>query len=448
LKALQQSRAAQSRLTAYRPYTRQREFHGQDKRQRLLLGGNQTGKTMAGGAEAAFHATGEYPEWWTGRRWDRATVGWASGPTGETTRDNAQRILLGRPGDYGTGWIPKRALLEVVSARGIANAVDYIRVAHVSGGQSFIKFKSYDQGREKWQGETIDWLWCDEEPPEDIYGEGLTRTNATGGYVWLTATPLLGMTRIIERFYPVPTSDDCGLTVLTIEDAEHYSPEERARIVANYPPSEAKTRATGIPYVPGGRVYTNFDRSQNVAGVKDHGGDLVVGMDFNVAPMSAIIGVRAGDQLHVFDEIELTDSGTEEMAREIKSRYPGRRVTVFPDPSGNSRRTSAPAGQTDFAILRGYRFDVIAPSAPPPIPDRVNSVQRLLRGPDGVRRLFIAPKCGRLIKCLEMQTYKVGTSQPDKANGYDHMNDALGYLVYSEFPIISREVVVRKVTGY
>lgn len=184
-----------------------------------------------------------------------------------------------------------------------------------------------------------------------------------------------------------------------------------------------------------GRVYRAFDRGRNLAEVADSGGELLVGMDFNVDPMSAVIGVRAGDQLHQIDEIELMDSGTAEMAAEIKRRYPGRKAVVFPDPSGRGRRTSAPVGQTDFTILRAAGFRVVAPSSAPPVVDRINQVNLLCGEPGAQPRYFVHPRCRKTIAALERHTYKPGTSQPDKGKGYDHITDALGYLVHGEFPL-------------
>src|ERR1700689_899820 len=91
------TRRSQKKLTNYKPYPKPLEFHaaGGWARQRLLMAANQVGKTLAAGFELAMHATGLYPEWWKGRRWERAIVGWAAGVTGESTRDNPQRILLG-----------------------------------------------------------------------------------------------------------------------------------------------------------------------------------------------------------------------------------------------------------------------------------------------------------------------------------------------------------------
>src|SRR6478735_8212229 len=179
-------RLTEDRLKYYKPYSKQRDFHaaGATARERLLMAGNQLGKTLAGGFEVAMHATGRYPDWWTGKRFDRPIVAWACGVTGEVVRDTVQRVLAGRPGQEGTGSIPKDALGELVSARGTPDLLDAIKVKHVSGGTSIIGLKTYASGREKFQGETLDFVWFDEEPPMDIFTEGLTRTNVGSGPIW------------------------------------------------------------------------------------------------------------------------------------------------------------------------------------------------------------------------------------------------------------------------
>jgi phage terminase large subunit-like protein len=249
-------RVSQRRLTEYRPYPKQREFHdaGATYRQRLLMAANQVGKTWAAGFELAMHATGDYPDWWRGRRWDRPIVGWAAGVTGESTRDNPQRILLGRPAAIGTGALPKQSIVDTSSSRGLADAVDTIRVRHKSGDTSSIQLKSYEKGREKWQGETLDFVWFDEEPPADIYTEGLTRTNATGGMTLITFTPLLGMTEVVTRFL-IEKPPGTHVTTMTIDDAEHYTAEQRLQIIASYPEYERKARTQGIPQLGSGRVF-------------------------------------------------------------------------------------------------------------------------------------------------------------------------------------------------
>jgi phage terminase large subunit-like protein len=167
------------------------------------MAANQVGKTWCGAAEMAFHLTGRYPAWWPGRRFRNPVRAWAGSQTLEVTRDGVQRVLIGEPRDeasWGTGMIPGDDLIDWSRRRGAPDTLDGIRVRHVSGGTSTLGFKSYDQGRAKWQADTLDAVWFDEEPPPDVYGEGLTRTNATGGIVWLTFTPLLGMSEVVRMF--------------------------------------------------------------------------------------------------------------------------------------------------------------------------------------------------------------------------------------------------------
>ena len=174
------------------------------------MAANQVGKTLAGGAEWAMHLTGRYPAWWTGATFDNPVTMWAAGVTGESTRDNPQRILVGPPTSeeqWGTGMVPKDALLDWDRAMGVPNLLDNIRVRHggggdVQAGESALYFKAYEKGREKWQGPTLDGCWFDEEPPQPIYTEGLTRTNngQRGQFSMITFTPLLGMSEVVSMF--------------------------------------------------------------------------------------------------------------------------------------------------------------------------------------------------------------------------------------------------------
>ncbi len=251
-----------NRLAFYNPYEKQREFHrlGTEKRERLLRAGNQLGKSYAGAAEAAFHATGRYPADWQGKRFDKATVGWCGGVTGEVTRDTIQRLLIGAMGARGTGMIPDDTIIDVTPSRGVADLADTILVRHVSGESSRIRLKYYEQGREKWQAETLDWVWFDEEPPQDIYIEGLTRTNATGGIVWITFTPLLGMSDVVRRFLNEISPDRADVN-MTIEDAKHIPEKERAKIIASYPAHEREARIRGIPILGSGRIFPISEES-------------------------------------------------------------------------------------------------------------------------------------------------------------------------------------------
>lgn len=249
----------ENKLANYRPYKKQMLFHAagasKNVRERLLVAGNQLGKTYSAAMECAMHMTGRYPDWWTGTCFDAPVQAWAASLTSQGTRDTVQRLLLGQPGEWGTGAIPKDCIIDIKrAAHGVADAVETIIVRHKGGGNSSITLKTYDQGRERWQGQTLDFVWFDEEPPADLYYEGLTRTNATNGIVWMTFTPLLGMSLIVKRFL-IDKAPGTSVTTMTIEDAEHYTPEQRAAIIAAYPVHEREARANGVPTMGSGRVF-------------------------------------------------------------------------------------------------------------------------------------------------------------------------------------------------
>lgn len=241
----------------YKPYPKQCAFHaaGAEFRERMFMAGNQLGKTFCAGNEVAFHLTGLYPEEWEGHRCKRAPRGWVASVTSELTRDGAQRILLGPVGQWGSGCIPKELIVEIKRSRGVPDAVETILVRHVPTGDiAQVTFKAYSDGREAFQAETLDFIWFDEEPPVDIYTEGVTRTNNTGGPVFLTFTPLLGMSNVVMRFLGAPHQDR-HITNMTIDDVLHYTEEQKRMIIDAYPEHEREARARGIPMLGSGRVF-------------------------------------------------------------------------------------------------------------------------------------------------------------------------------------------------
>jgi len=183
-----------------------------------------------------------------------------------------------------------------------------------------------------------------------------------------------------------------------------------------------------------GIIYYAFSREQSVKAYKAEADELHIGMDFNVDPMSAVVCVRNGGTLHAIDEIVMYGSNTDEMVDEIRQRYKQKSITIYPDPASAQRKTSA-GSRTDLNILQNAGFRVKVRSKHPAIRDRINSVNSRLLSSQQERRLFVTPNCKNVINSLERQTYKEGTSQPNKDDGFDHMNDALGYLIEYMFPI-------------
>ena len=191
--------------------------------------------------------------------------------------------------------------------------------------------------------------------------------------------------------------------------------------------------ATFVNY--SGMIYYNFSRDKNIIEkYNKNSGILHIGLDFNVDPMSAVVCIIENDRIIVVDEIQIYSSNTNEMCDEIKTRYKNKQIVVYPDPSARQRKTSA-GGLTDLAILKNNGFDVRCRSTAPLVRDRINAVNSKLKNVNGKNSLFIVKFCKNAIKSIERQIYKEGTHIPDKDSGYDHMNDALGYLVEYNFPL-------------
>ncbi len=242
---------ARRKLELYRPYEKQVQFHNASTghREILLMAGNQLGKTFAAAAQTAMHATGKYPDWYTGRRFKKAPVIWCAGVTGATVRDTIQKLLIGDIPNPDTGLIPPLDVVEKTPSRGVADLLDTIIVKHSSGQNSRITFKYYEQGREKFQADTVDFVWLDEEPDDAIYKEALTRTNATDGYLIMTFTPLRGQSKVVQRFTREKSPDRCVIT-MTIDDALHIPKEKRQTIINSYAKHEQEARIYGRP-IPG-----------------------------------------------------------------------------------------------------------------------------------------------------------------------------------------------------
>lgn len=258
-----------NRLDFYEPYAKQMEFHalGATKQERMLSAGNQMGKSYAGAAETAIHLTGFYPEWWNGRVWRRPVRAWAASESTTVSRDVAQTLLCGDAGvdeAFGTGFIPRHCFAaKPTLARGaVSDAYDLIQVYHhnESGerdGVSTLKFKSYEQGRKKFQGPTLDFVWWDEEPDEEIYIEGNARWSATGGMSFMTFTPLLGYSTVVCLFLRMKPGEELRRAWVRMgyKDSLHMTPEKVADLLSKYPKYQHNARIEGEPLLGSGQVY-------------------------------------------------------------------------------------------------------------------------------------------------------------------------------------------------
>lgn len=161
---------------------------------------------------------------------------------------------------------------------------------------------------------------------------------------------------------------------------------------------------------------------------------IYLGIDFNVNPMSCVVAIPTQNGLQVIDEIVIYGSNTEELVEEVRNRYPTQKVFAFPDPAGVQRKTSA-SGKTDISILENAGFVVRYKRQHPAVRDRINAVNSLLNNSKNERRLLISSNAKQLIKAFQRHTYKEGTLIPNKDDGFDHITDAIGYMIEYLYPV-------------
>jgi len=182
-----------------------------------------------------------------------------------------------------------------------------------------------------------------------------------------------------------------------------------------------------------GSVYAEFDRALNASFETIQDGDhLHVGMDFNVGKMSAVIHVLRGDDPHAVAELTGVFD-TPAMALLLRTRFAGHSITVYPDASGNSRKSNN-ASESDISILRQSGLRVCVNPTNPAVKDRVLSLNRMIHC-DFIRRYRVnIEHCPDLVESLEKQAYDKN-GEPDKSGGFDHVIDAAGYFIAYRYPI-------------
>lgn len=183
-----------------------------------------------------------------------------------------------------------------------------------------------------------------------------------------------------------------------------------------------------------GRVYPGFSDDNISEDIKDIGGPIYWGTDFNVSIMAGVLGSRVGDTLHIWDELAVKQSNTDEVCSMLKQRFSDRKIIAFPDPTGSARKTSS-AGKTDHDIIRRFGFGCISPKAPWAVKDKINATNMMIRSAKGSMRLFVHPRCKHTIKALKNVTFKEGAEDYviDKTANIEHWTDGLGYLILAEY---------------
>lgn len=239
-----------------------------------MIGGNRTGKTQLLAYMFAAHLTGEYPDWWEGKRFDEPINAAIYAVNNRQLREGVGKALIGGSDEsvLGTGMLPFDKIIDCIRIQGSGGFVDYITVRHKSGGISKCMFYSADAGRKSLQGATFHLVGFDEEPPIDIYNEGIVRTATIGvkedgsdaGLILLAFTPLNGLSEVALRFLPdgyIPTKFGNTYVVnITWDDVPHITDHAKKLMIGEMSPWEIRARVYGLPVAGSGVVYPIADK--------------------------------------------------------------------------------------------------------------------------------------------------------------------------------------------
>lgn len=332
--------------------------------ERLFMAANRVGKSVCGSYEDACHATGIYPEWWTGKRFDHPVDIWVVGPDAVTVRETLQKELLGPLGEEGTGMLPASCLGKATGKQGVVGAVDRIRIKHVSGGWSTISFKNYKQDLQAFMGAAVHVVHLDEECPIEIWNECNIRTATTEGIMYATFTPLSGYSRMVVNFcksadflmgaQPLVAGDiddemedgeelvgrhkKKAVIQAGWDDAPWLTPEAKERLLEDTPEHLKEARSKGIPSMEGGSVFTTPLESVLVEPftIPDNW-PRMYGLDVGWNVTAAVWGALDPntDTIYLYDEHYQGEQLPQHHAHAIKMR--GEWIRGVIDPAANGR---------------------------------------------------------------------------------------------------------------
>lgn len=307
------------------PYLKQQEFidQGSVYKERFLSGGNQTGKSDCGAFEFSYHMTGDYPNGWLGKTFSHPVRAWACSTDTTSQRDVLQKKLCGEF-ERGTGMIPKDAIIDITVGHGTGGAYNQMRVRHKSGGVSIVTFKNYTQERENWQGDTLDFIWFDEEPRTmEQFTEARMRLKGDS-MLYITATPLKGLGGVAKIFFEKRDPKiQAPVIYLTLDEVPHFSEEEKAYRISTMPEHEREARRLGKPFFGAGMVFSADEssiREDAIQYAPDHW-TWLWGIDFGINhPFAAVLGAwdRDADVVHIMHTVRMKNARVMEHVRAMK----------------------------------------------------------------------------------------------------------------------------------
>lgn len=419
-------------------YPKHLEFFraGASNKQRLLLAANRVGKTLAATFEIVCHLTGDYPDWWDGKRFTTCNHWWIVGKSSETVRQILQNELLGQVGSFGTGMVPMDALDfdTLADAKKSSTPISSFRVKHKNGTYSSVEFKSAEQGRQAFEG-TAKSIWMDEEMPMEIYQECLMRT-ATGNNILIsTFTPLKGLSEVVLSFLEngdIMSSGSTGMSKYVVratwDDAPHLDEETKKILLDSIPPYQRDARTKGIPQLGSGAIFpvSETDYVVEPFEIPKH---WTKGYGFDVGRNTAAVWLchdRDSNVLYAYSEYFQVEGQPSTHTSSINSR--GKWIKGAIDTAARGRSQSD--GENLFDIYTNQGLAIV--NADKAVESGLLEMLELFTQ----GRLKIFSTCTKLIQ--ELRLYR----RDEKGNivkKNDHLCDAFRYGVFTRDKILQTE---------
>ncbi len=442
-------RKRSDRLSQYnagrKKHKKQLAFHKCRKRNRWVFGGNRSGKTECGAVEAIWMARGNHPY----RKNRKDVFGWVVSLSQQVQRDVAQSKIL--------SYLPKSWIADIVMLSGrkdspASGIIDQIKIKNVFGGISTIGFKSCDQGREKFQGASLDFVWFDEEPPQDIYEECLMRVMDKRGDIFGTMTPLKGRTFVYGEIYlNRKKNSEVWYEFMNWEDNPFLSKKEIKLLEGALEGASLDSRKYGRFSEGYGLVYPEFDESVHViepfAVPPEWQENISIDPGLN-NPLSAHWYCVDWDG-NIYVTAEHYEKGKDidyhaERIREISRRLNWKtdsrgRVSALIDSAANQRTLASSKSVSELFYERGI---LVNANVDKDVFSGISRVKSYLARGNGKPDIYIFSNCRNMID--EFKSYSWGGGdKPVKVD--DHSMDELRYFVMSRPVPAEREEPYRPV---
>ena len=411
--------------TGEKIHKKQLEFHKCNKKNRWVFGGNRSGKTECGAVETVYLARGIHPY-----KKNKPISCWVVSLSKQVQRDVAQEKILHY---LRKDWIEKVVMASGRSDSAESGIIDFILVRNVFGSLSKIGFKSCDQGREKFQGSSLDFVWFDEEPPYDIYQECRMRVLDKKGMIFGTMTPLKGLTWVYNEIY-LNENNDSEVWHIEMEwaDNPYLDKDEIEAMTKSLSQDELESRRYGKFMQCGGLVYSEFDENVNVIDPfdvpKEWQDNISIDPGLN-NPLSAHWYCEDYDgNVYVVAEhyaqgkdVYYHANKIKEICQKLDWHYTNGKISALIDSAAMQRTLASSKSVVDLF----YENDILVnPRVNKDMFSGINTVKRYLKDGQGKPHLFIFRNCTNLIR--EIKSYWWGDNDlPIKRD--DHCLDEMRY---------------------